>query len=189
MAGVMRGDGALDDASDRLLVERSRDGDTVAFAALIRRHGPFLRAYAQRLVGSPSDADDVAQEAMILAWRRLDSLDDGSRFRSWALSILSRKVTDLYRSRKETLELDERFDSPAREPGPEALGELSAELSELSRVLRGLPLEQRQCWMLREVSGFSYAEIAAQLELDVSTVRGMLARARVTVMKEMGGWR
>jgi RNA polymerase sigma-70 factor (ECF subfamily) len=182
----------LSSAPDVLLVDRAADGDVRAFEVLIRRHAPYLRAYATRLTGSPSDADDVAQETLIVAWRRLDSLADGSKFRAWATSILSRKVTDLYRRRHVTVELDDETDSPAiagSAGDPVASAETGSQLEALSRVLAGLPPGQRQCWLLREVSGFSYEEIGGQLDMDASTVRGKLARARATVSREMGGWR
>jgi RNA polymerase sigma-70 factor, ECF subfamily len=180
----------LSAASDDILVARSTDGDAAAFEVLIRRHGPYLHAYAQHLTGSPADADDATQETLIAAWRRLSSLREGAKFRAWATGILSRKVTDLYRRRHVTVPLDdERVLDAASADGPEASAELGSQLDQLARVLARLPATQRQSWLLREVSGFSYEEIAEQLDTDASTVRGRLARARATITQEMGGWR
>jgi RNA polymerase sigma-70 factor (ECF subfamily) len=59
----------------------------------------------------------------------------------------------------------------------------------LSAVLAALPEGQRQCWVLKEMGGYSYEEIAERLDMTTVTVRGKLARARATVVKEMEVWR
>ncbi|MGY6497511.1 MAG: RNA polymerase sigma factor, partial [Microcella sp.] len=83
---------SLEAASDAVLAQRAADGDTAAFAALVTRHGPYLRAYAIRLTGSPSDADDALQETLIAAWERLDRLENPAAVRAWLSSILTRKA-------------------------------------------------------------------------------------------------
>ncbi|TBN58196.1 RNA polymerase sigma factor [Glaciihabitans arcticus] len=175
-------------ASDALLAERSADGDTVAFGILVRRHGPYLRAFATRLVGSNVDADDAVQDALIVAWDQLDGLADPSKVRSWLTSIVSRKAIDRVRARKPSSELDEaRLELAER--GPEHRAIASSQLDALSSVLAAMPESQRQCWILKEVGGYSYEEIAERLDTTVAQVRGRLARARATVMTEMEVWR
>jgi RNA polymerase sigma-70 factor (ECF subfamily) len=66
---------------------------------------------------------------------------------------------------------------------------VALQMDALSSALQRLPELQRRCWIMKEVGGSSYAEIAADLELPVSTVRGQLARARQTLVTEMEGWR
>lgn len=175
-------------ASDALLAERSADGDTIAFAVLVRRHGPFLRAFATRLTRSAADADDVVQEALIAGWTQLDTLADPSKVRSWLASIVSRKATDRIRSRKPVAELDEQR-AELVERGPEQRAITSSQLDALGAVLDALPEGQRQCWVLKEMGGYSYEEIAEQLDTTVAVVRGRLARARATVVAEMEVWR
>lgn len=178
----------LSAASDALLAGRSADGDSFAFALLVRRHNAYLRAFAIRLTGSHADADDVVQEALIAAWSALPSLEDKSKVRSWLLSIVSRKASDRIRSRKPTAELDER-EPDVRSAGPEDAAVATSRLDALGRILNDLPDGQRQCWVLKEVAGLSYEEIANELGTNVSTVRGKLARARATVLREMEEWR
>lgn len=177
----------LDAATDALLAERAADGDHVAFAALVRRHGPYLRAFATRLLGSAADADDVVQDALIVAWRSLESLSDPAKVRSWLSSVVSRKATDALRARRPVAELDDS--RPTRDGRPEESAVATSRLEALGAVLRALPDEQRQCWVLREISGYSYEEIADETGLSVTVVRGKLARARATVMREMEDWR
>jgi RNA polymerase sigma-70 factor (ECF subfamily) len=178
----------LSAASDSLLVRRAEDGDQQAFAMLVRRHGPFLRAFAMRLTGSSADADDALQDALIVAWEQLPTLENPEKVRSWLISIVSRKATDRLRRRKPSSQLDPERDVELR-PGPESSAVSASRLEALNAVLGRLPEAQRQCWILKEVAGLSYEEIAERLELTATVVRGKLARARATVVKEMEEWR
>jgi RNA polymerase sigma-70 factor, ECF subfamily len=178
---------ALDAASDSLLAERAADGDSAAFTVLVRRHGPYLRAFATRLVGSAADADDVVQDALIVAWHQLATLAEPAKVRSWLTSIVSRKATDLFRARKPSAELDD--ERPDDAPDPERRAITSSRLDALGAVLASLPDGQRECWVLKEMGGYSYDEIAEQLGITPTTVRGKLARARATVIQEMEAWR
>lgn len=178
----------LDSASDSLLAERSADGDTLAFAVLVRRHGPFLRAFAARLTGSMADADDCVQEALITAWDKLPELQDPERVRSWLTTIVSRKATDRLRSRRPAEDIDD-LEIEAREPSPERRAIASSQLDALKVALDALTAEQRSVWVLKEVGGHTYEEIAAQLDVPVATVRGRLARARAAVLESMEEWR
>ena len=178
----------LEAASDAVLAERSADGDPIAFAVLVRRHGPFLRAFATRLTGSAADADDAVQEALITAWGQLGTLADPSKVRGWLTTIVSRKATDRLRARKPTAELDDSRAEPL-ERGPENRAVTSSQLDALASVLSTLPESQRQCWILKEVAGLSYDEIAERLGVTGTVVRGKLARARATVVTAMEEWR
>jgi len=178
----------LDVASDAVLAERSADGDAIAFGILVRRHVQFLRAFATRLTGSSADADDAVQDALIAAWAQLGSLDDPSKVRTWLASIVSRKAIDRVRSRRPTAALDETSTEPVSR-GPESRAVTTSQLDALSAVLSALPEAQRQCWVLKEVGGLSYDEIAERLGVTPTVVRGRLARARATVVTEMEAWR
>lgn len=179
--------GPLENASDALLAQRAADGDQIAFGVIARRHVPYLRAFATRLIGNAADADDAVQDALITAWKRLPELENPERLRSWLSTIVSRKAMDRARSRKQTSEIDEAL--PALTRTPEARAVDASQLDALARVLAGLPEESRQVWVLKEVGGYSYDEIAERVDASVSTVRGRLARARATVLEQMKEWR
>jgi len=137
----------LQDAGDAILAERSADGDTDAFAVLVRRHGPFLRAFAIRLLGGArADADDCVQEALIAAWHALPELQDPSRFRSWLVAIVSRKATDrLRRRRPEEPGIDDEL--PSAHPEPEDAAVTSSPLEQLDvpvATVRGRLARARQ---------------------------------------------
>nr|WP_233191473.1 MULTISPECIES: RNA polymerase sigma factor [unclassified Cryobacterium] len=175
--------------TDQTLADRAADGDIRAFEALVRRYGPLMRVYASRVLGSNDEMDDVVQESFITAWQQLPTLDNGAAVRSWLMRIVSRKSVDRLRARRPHLNVD-LTDAPAPEShSPHRLAEVESQTEALTRVLGDLPEDQRRCWMLRELAECSYGEIAEELELPVSTVRGLLARARKTLLQEMEEWR
>ncbi|WP_241979636.1 RNA polymerase sigma factor [Cryobacterium suzukii] len=172
-----------------MLADRARDGDLRAFEVLVRRYGPLMRVYATRVLGSNDETDDVVQESFITAWQHLGTLEDGSAVKSWLMRIVSRKSIDRLRTRRPHVNIDET-DAPAPESSaPHARVEVESQTEALARVLAALPEDQRRCWTLRELAEYSYGDIAAELNLPLSTVRGLLARARKTLLRQMEDWR
>ncbi|KQM61102.1 RNA polymerase sigma factor [Agreia sp. Leaf210] len=180
---------SLEDADDRILAGRSADGDTRAFEVLARRYGPLLRAYARRILGSSDEVDDVVQETLITAWRDLPSLNDGAVVKSWLMRIASHKSIDRIRARKNHLDVDDVDAAQPDRLSPHAISEAASLHEAVSRALATLPLDQQRCWVLREVGEHSYDEIAEQMGIPASTVRGLLSRARRNLMTEMEAWR
>ncbi len=177
-------------ASDATLVSRAGDGDVLAFEVLARRHGPVMRVYAEQVLASNVESDDVVQESFLTGWRKLGELEQPARFRSWMMQIVTRKALDRLRRRRHHEELDDDVAEPthvARDP--ERIVETRLQLDAVWAALDRLPVDQRRCWLLRETAGYSYQQIADELELPVTTVRGLLARARRFLSAEMEGWR
>lgn len=180
----------LSDAPDALLAARAGDGDAAAFEVLVRRYGGRMRAYAVRMMGANLEADDVVQDAFIAAWGRIDSLEDAASVRSWLMRIVTTKCLDRLRRRKDHLVLEESWTvaAPAVDE-PERRAESHAAMDALDTALAALPELQRQTWVMRELAGASYDEIGETLGVPPSTVRGLLARGRRTLMTEMEAWR
>lgn len=177
---------ALEGADDAFLVARAVDGDLRAFTAILRRHERALRSYIDRLTRNPADTDDVLQETAITAWRRLDSLADPAKVRAWLIRIATREALDTIARRRGDVELAE---DDAVVVGPEQGVEAIDTRRRLQAVLDALPQQQARCWILRELGGHTYAEIAERLGLPESTVRGSLAQARKAILGAMGGGR
>jgi RNA polymerase sigma-70 factor (ECF subfamily) len=179
----------LVDLDDEVLADRATDGDVRAFEVLIRRHTPLLRAYARRTLGSTDELDDVVQETFITAWNRLDGLEDRRRVRAWLMRILSRKCLDRIRSRRDHDDVTELEIAAPSDAAPEQVAEAHSREDAVDRALRALPLDQRRCWVMKEVLEYRYEDIAEELGLPTSTVRGLLSRARKNMIRLMEGWR
>lgn len=183
--------GTLDDA---VLAGRAADGDVRAFETIVRRYSPLLRAYARRTLGSTDELDDVVQETFITAWQRLDHLQDPTKLKSWLMRILSHRCIDRIRARRPHAGLTdqdgEAVEFPADEVlSPERVVLATSRRAALDLALAELPAQQRQCWVLKEVLEYRYEEIAEELDLPVSTVRGLLSRARKNMIHLMEAWR
>lgn len=179
----------LESADDTIVAGRAADGDTAAFAVLVRRYTPMMRAYARRILSGTADVDDVVQEAFITAWGQLPKLDDPGRVKSWLMRITSRKAIDRVRATRPQADLEE-VDLPAPDlSSPSRQAEARAGVAALSDALQELPAPQRECWVLREIGGYTYEEIADELGVPLSTVRGLLARARKDIIVRMEQWR
>lgn len=185
----MGDDDPLQRGSDATLVARASDGDVLAFEVLARRHGGLMRVYAEQILGSTIESDDVVQEAFLTGWRKLTDLEDPARFRPWMLQITTRKALDRLRRRRHHEDLGDVEPHVDAARSPERIVETRLQFDALLAALDRLPADQRRCWLLRETAGFSYQQIADELELSPSTVRGLLARARRFLAAEMEGWR
>jgi RNA polymerase sigma-70 factor, ECF subfamily len=180
---------ALQDADDATLAERAADGDVRAFEVLIRRYTPLLRAYARRTLGSTDELDDVVQDTFITAWQRLDSLADPAKVKSWLMRILSHRCIDRIRARRPHDDVTEIEVATPDEGSPERITEAHSREEAVELALARLPEAQRRCWILKEVLEYRYDEIAEELAIPVSTVRGLLSRSRKTMITLMEDWR
>lgn len=177
---------ALEGADDAFLVARTRDGDLRAFTVLLQRYNQTLRRYVERLTRNAADTDDVLQETAVSAWRHLDSLKEPAKVRAWLIQIATRQALHTVTARTPHDELTEDLVTD---------GEVDRNADRLhvrrslQSALDALPQQQAQCWILRELGGYSYTEIAERLTIPESTVRGSLAQARKSILAAMEGQR
>lgn len=188
---------------ERVLVLRAQDGDVAAFESLVDRHQGRLFRIAYMVLHDRMDAEDVAQEALMLAWRRLHLLEDPGAFGAWVSQITTRTATNVVRRQArratdsaQTEDLDAV--SPERPvagsatsagQGPERSALVNAQMEALALVLQSLDTPLRTCWALREIDGMGYREIAGVVGATESTVRGRIARARAYIIDRMKDWR
>ncbi|MFI2303621.1 RNA polymerase sigma factor [Actinacidiphila glaucinigra] len=180
----------LPSASDSLLATRAGEGDEEAFAILVRRHSRPLLTLAFHTLGNLQDAEDAVQDAFISAWRRLPDFRHGSAFRTWMYRITVNRCLNSLRHRPAPVPLN-RVAEPAA-PGmrrPARAAEQEALTDALAGALGALEPRQRICWILRELQGLPYAEIAHATGTTEQTVRGRLYRARRTLKEALGPWR
>lgn len=183
-------------ASSNALARRAGLGDRAAFDELYARHVQSTHRFALRMLDSdPGLAEEVLQESWIKAWRRLPDFQGRASFTTWMFTIVSRQAADV-RRRRRPMAVDHQLLEPAAGAGgPDAAGDphreyLKRELWEtLAIALAELPWRQRAAWLLRELEGLSYADIAAVLDTTAGVVRGQLHRGRRTLAIRMEQWR
>ena len=180
-------------------VAAAKGGDQAAFGTLVDRHRRELHVHCYRMLGSFSDAEDVVQETLLRAWRRLDTFD-GSLFRAWLYKIATNACLDLIRrERRRVRSLGSFAEVPWLEPYPDRLLDQVApddepdavvvaretiELAFLAAV-QLLPPRQRAVLILRDVLGWTAQETAQALELSVPAANSALQRARATMRDQL----
>lgn len=179
------------DADDRVLAVRASEGDEDAFAVLVRRHTSRLLALAQHLLGNRLDAEDAVQDAFLSAWRQLPEFRHGASFGTWMYRIVANRCLNTMRHRPRPLPLDAVPEPAAADANssPPRAAESDAATAALARALLELRPELRVCWVLRELHGLHYDEIAHVVGTSEQTVRGRLFRARRALMEAMRPWR
>ena len=166
------------------LIVLAQQGDQAAYGVLVRRHQDRIYRHLLNLTGSREEALELAQQAFIEAWQALPNWVPNAQFHTWLYRIASNAAIDVLRRRKVVrfVPLDDDYDAPADQPGPEAQLQARQSLRALDAALARLPPQQREIVLLREVEGLSYAELAATLGIDEGTVKSRLARARVALV-------
>lgn len=141
---------------------------------------PFLRAFARALSGRHEGADDLAQEALVKAWQSRASFAPGTNLKAWLFTILRNQFySNGRRAWRQT-----PWDAEAAEqiPGNGSGQAWAAELSDLARALKALPIEQREALILVGAGGFAYEEAAQISHCAVGTVKSRVARARKALL-------
>jgi RNA polymerase sigma-70 factor (ECF subfamily) len=159
--------------TDERLVQRCLDGERRAAEMLFTRHQTYVYRICLGMVHNPHDAEDVAQDAFITALSRLKSYEGRASFRSWLHRVTINACLDSLRRRKNHVSLSDMRE--AEEP----FLPLAGRRMELEEALGQLKPRDRAMFLLREVEGLSYAEIAATLDCPLETVRCRLHRARL----------
>jgi len=143
--------------------------------------GPLAFRVARGVLRNTADAEDVAQEALLRAYRRFDRLRDRSRFRAWLVRIAFRLALDRLRSGKRREQRDTLWSQPERQP-PTATAEDLAASSEfqahLENALAELPGKLRLVLLLAAMEGHTTEEIAAMLGISTGTVKSRIFYAR-----------
>ena len=168
---------------DPELIVLAQKGDQAAYGVLVRRHQDRIYRHLLNLTGSREEALELAQEVFIKAWEALPTWRPDAQFHTWVYRIASNAALDVLRRRKVVrfVPLDDDYDAPADQPGPEAQLQARQGLRRLDAALARLPLEQREIVLLREVEGLSYDELATTLGIDKGTVKSRLSRARAAL--------
>jgi RNA polymerase sigma-70 factor, ECF subfamily len=157
---------------DRDLVERARKGDREAFAVLVHQVSDSLYAIAYRILRDTGLAEDVLQNALVLAWRRLPKLRDLDRFEAWIHRILVHACYDESQRTRSWRGSVTVF--PIELAGTTDETSQVADRDELERAFRWLTIEQRAVFVLHHYLGLPLAEVAELLGIPAGTARSRL---------------
>jgi RNA polymerase sigma-70 factor (ECF subfamily) len=154
------------------LIRAAAKGDHVAFAQLVRAHQTQVWRFLSHLLGDPSLAEDVTQETFLKVYKKLDSYQFRSKFSTWVLAIARNAGVDaMRRNRRKQLDLDvEQLDDPRAHSSTLRL--------ELETAIGSLAPKLREAFLLVEVMGLSYQEVARVLGVPIGTVKSRLYHAR-----------
>ena len=164
--------------SDGELVLAALTGDQEAFGILVTRYQRPAYLVALSVTGNPEDAEDVAQEAFLVALKRLEDNRDPERFGGWFLTIVRNRARNLLR--REKIRRTEVL-SPEISPG---LGGPSKDLTRweirehIEKALEGLPDVRKEVLFLHDLEGWKHREIGERLGIPDGTVRSHLHFAR-----------
>jgi RNA polymerase sigma-70 factor (ECF subfamily) len=169
------------DHDEQTLIKKAQAGDTNAFAVLVTKHGTLVYNLALRTLSDPQEAEDVAQETFMRAWKALPHFRAQSRLSTWlyriATNLCYNRLPQLKRELA-VLDADTEIDLPDERQGvEEAL--LSSEIFEqVNRAVNQLPESYRLLITFRHMQGLSYAEIAAVAGMPLGSVKTGIFRAR-----------
>ena len=162
------------------IVQRAKAGDAAAFEELVNRYQNNVYRLALRMCGNAHDAEEVAQEAFVAAWRGLPSFRGESKFSSWLYQLTSNAAVDFLRREKRhrnTTPVEEQLELAA-DRTPQQDAETSEMRENLQKALLALTPEHRQIFLLRQMEQLSYEEIGQLLQLESGTVKSRLNRAK-----------
>ena len=137
---------------------------------------PNMRAFAISLCGNADRADDLVQEALVKAWSKLETFEQGTNLRAWLLTILRNHYYSEFRKRRrEVADTDGEYAARLASQ-PEQYGHL--DMVEMIRALEQLPPDQREALILVSAEGFAYEEAAEICSCAVGTIKSRVNRAR-----------
>jgi RNA polymerase sigma-70 factor (ECF subfamily) len=166
--------------TDAALVLAARAGELWAQEALFQRYARLVLALAQRILAGRDDADDLAQDAFVYAFTRLDTLNNPQAFQAWLRSIVVRTASKRLRRQRLLARLGLRRNEPIDPDSvltADAPPDVASELRSVYGLIERLPAEERVALVLRRVEGMELLEIAAEMKLSLATVKRRLAAA------------
>jgi RNA polymerase sigma-70 factor (ECF subfamily) len=171
---------------DGALVEAAASGSREAFDELVRRHQAAIAGLVRALTGGQGDAEDLAQEVFVRAWRSLRGFRGDSTFRTWLYRVAINVVRTNQTQRTRFMRIFVPFGGMREEDAPppevadaeEPMDDALARRQIVERALATLPEDLRLAVTLRDLQGLDYKEIATALGVPIGTVESRIFRAR-----------
>lgn len=176
---------------DADLVARSLKQDHEAFGQLIDRHAMSIVNLAYRMVGNRTDAEDLAQETFLSAFKSLSTFRADSKFSTWLYRIATNKCKDWLRAKRpgqgqQDVDIDELLDiEVAEDRTPERLLSQQQVAQELEQAIQRLPPLYREAFVLKHIEGLSYEEMQEILGVNGDTLKMRVYKGRVQLSREL----
>jgi RNA polymerase sigma-70 factor (ECF subfamily) len=175
-----------DSDSQRRLVQLAKNGDANAFGLLYDGYIERIYRYIYFRVTDDETAEDLTSQVFSKAWENLDRYKpSGAPFIAWLYTIARNAVIDHFRTRKETVALDEVASLSSSGPSPDEVVELHFETEALRDALQSLTDEQQQVVVLKFIAGMATDEIAKQLGKRPSAIRALQMRGLQALARQM----
>ena len=179
--------------TEKDLIRRVKNGDQDAFGQLVLTHQNKVYTLCVHMVTNREEAEDLAQEAFLKAWRSLNSFQEESSFATWMHRLTTNVCLDHLRKQARRQNISTAVSLDDEESGwtepvdhtqdPQRRLEQREQRELLAKALNELPEHHRRLIIMREVSGLSYQEIADALDADLGTVKSGISRARERLRK------
>ncbi|MBL4801711.1 MAG: RNA polymerase sigma factor [Emcibacter sp.] len=167
---------------DEQLMTRVGDGDRTAYKMLVDRHLRSYLAFAARIIGDRTEAEDIMQEAFVRVWRNASQWDGGRNvlFTTWFYRVVMNLCIDVKRrrQRKPVSELDEAANIKSNTPLPDAYLSDKQMAEKVGEALEYLPDRQRIAMTLCYLQGLGNQEAASVLQISTSALESLLVRGR-----------
>jgi RNA polymerase sigma-70 factor (ECF subfamily) len=173
-----------------LLVRASLGGDREAFSMLVSRHASAVISVTTRMLG-PCDAEDVAQETFVSAYKALRTFQFGSKFSTWLYRIAVNKCHDVLRSRRPLVSLDseDAQEFVAWQKAEDGLPHRDLEPIELQweldKSIQALPPLYRESFVLKHIEGLGYDEMSEILGTNRDTLKMRVYKARMILCRSL----
>ena len=170
------------------LLERCREGDALAWEALVRRYQGRVYSVAFQYLHNREEATDLAQEVFVKVYRKLDGFAGGDGFLPWLLRLTRNAAIDRLRRIKarppaEDLPVEEAYELASPGDDPETASARVERARLVHRALAGMDSGSREIILLKEIQGLEINEIAAMLGAPVGTVKSRSHRARIELAR------
>jgi RNA polymerase sigma-70 factor (ECF subfamily) len=177
---------------DAQLIDEALGGDSAAFGQLVTRYQDRLYNTLVHVVGSADAARDVAQDALVQAYVKLETFERASGFYTWLYRIAMNMAISYRRRDKPTVSIEHAREALGHEPldrgeSPTARLEQQERACQVRAALATLSDEHRAILILREIDGCAYEQIAEILDLPIGTIRSRLFRARLQLRDQLKG--
>ena len=176
-----------DSSEITLLIQKAQKGDTNAFGTLVASYEKFIFNVVCKMFSNSEDASDIAQEALIKAYKNIDKFDFNSSFSTWLYRITVNACIDEMRRRKgrESISIDAEDEESGlavqiedTSLGAEERVIQNETVSEVRAAIDKLSEEHKTVIILRDLQDMTYEQVAQTLDLSIGTVKSRLARAR-----------